>query len=570
MADILKTNVCCFDLTQECLDYLKSLELNVYEGTLGSVFTINWGHQNYGTKPVLTDIDIPVNLHEYHVFIHDMENPHVREYKASDHYISHVESDSERHLECRYPVNTLDLRPFGTHRLANRFHDIARERRIEILFVGRENIVEYWSNVIRGVDPRKAGTYVSLDEWNLVTGKEKSGNRVLLEDNNISKMLFDGRLNNVNYLRVFTLPQEYDGDERIMDKHFMSLLSNESGECISYVYFYSEDYVKFVLPQVEDKAGLLKDLFERVIFRLLSSFFPDVEAREWIHNDFYQLPEEREVQLKIEAKRKEYEQEITKLEEEATVIRERTLPLKQLLTESGSTLVAAIKSFLEWLDFENVIDKDETLKEGELKEEDLCFDYGGNHIFMEVKGINGTSTDAECSQIDKIVSRRMRQLDSTNVHGVYVVNHQRNVEPLKRQLPPFNENQIKDAVSLSRTLVYTVQLFSLYSDVENGYITKEQAREHLLQEGLADFHSHLTSLGTPYDYYQDYTVICLDLHNTQVSVGDRLYYKDSLQRLVELRVESLQQVKKSLDTINNGKIGVKVNQKVPRNKEIFK
>ena len=218
MAEILKTNICCLDLAKECLDYLKSLDLNVYEGTLGSVFSVEWGHTNYGSKPILIDINIPDNLHEYHVFIHDMENPHVREYKADEHFITHVENDEVRHLECRWPVNTLDLRPFGTHKLANRFRDIARERRIEILFVGRENIVEYWSNVIRGGDHRIAGTYESLNEWNLVEGKEKHGNRVLLEDNNISKMLFDGYLNNVNYLRVFSLPQEYDGDEKITDK----------------------------------------------------------------------------------------------------------------------------------------------------------------------------------------------------------------------------------------------------------------------------------------------------------------------------------------------------------------
>ena len=569
MAEILKTNVCCLDLTQECLDYLKSLDLNVFEGTLGSVFTVKWGHTTYGAKPVLIDINIPVNLHEYHVFIHDMENPHVREYKADEHYISRVENDGERHLECRYPVNTLDLRPFGTHRLANRFHDNSGERRIEILFVGNENTVEYYSNVIGGGNPRNAGTFSSIENWNLVAGKEKLGNRVKLEDADISKTLFDTRLNNVRYYRVFTLPTEIVNKERVTNKHFLPLLNNESGECVSYVYYYSEDYVKFVLPQVEDKVGLLKDLFERVLFRIFSSYFPDVEARNWIHNELYQLHDEQEIQRKIETKREECEQEITKLEKEAKAIRDKNLPLKQLLTESGSTLVSAVKNFLEWLGFENVIDKDETLKEGELKEEDLCFEYEGTHILMEVKGIKHTSTDSECSQVDKIVNRRMRELKTTNVHGVYMVNHQRNVEPLKRQLPPFNENQIKDAENQFRTLVYTTQLFALHSDIENGYITKEQARKSLLLEGLANFHSHLMPLGVPYNYFQNDTVICLDLHNMQVSVGNMLYYADALQRLVGLKVVSIKQDKQSYETVTDGKTGIKVDKKVPRNREIF-
>lgn len=571
MPEILKTNVCCLDLTDECLDYLKSLDLNVYEGSLGSVFTVKWGHNRYrSAKPLLIDVNIPENLHEYHVILHDMDNPNVREYKTDEHLINHVESYEQRHLECRQPVNTLDLRPFGTKRLYDRFRENSRGRRIEILFVGHENSVEYYSNIVDGTHPNNMGTLSNIEGWNLVSGKEKSGKRVQLEDNNVSRNLFEGRINQVKYCRVFSLPTEMNGEELVTDRRYMSLLCNEGDECVSYLFYYSHDYIQFVLPQVEDKAGVLKDLFENVLFRFFSDYFPDIEARSWIHSVAYQLPEELKIQQCIQNKREEYEREIAMMEDEARTISDKNHHLKQLLTESGRPLVEAVKSFLEWLGFENVIDKDDTLREGELKEEDLCFEYEGTHIYMEVKGINGTSTDAECSQVDKIVNRRMRELKTTDVHGVYVVNHQRNMEPLKRQMPPFNENQIKDAENQSRTLLYTTELFALHSDIENGYITKEQARKDLLHVGLAQFHTCLESLGTPYTYYKEDTVICIDLHNTQISVGDTLYYKDSLQRLVGLNVEGLQQNKQSVDTVSNGKTGIKVDKKVPRNREIFR
>lgn len=571
MAEIQKTNVCCLDLTQECVDYIKSLDLNVYVGTLGSVLSIHWGRNTYrGTKPVLIDIDIPVNLHEYHVFIHDMENPHIREYKTPEHYIKEINSEELRLIECRQPVNMLDLRPFGTYRLASRFKEIIGERRIEILFVGGENVVDYYSNVINGNDSRNIGEISNIENWNLVSGKEKHGQRVKLEDNSVSKRLFDGRLNNTKYYRVFYLPTRVVDEEKVTDEHYVSLLSNESGECVSYIYYCSDDYVKFVLPQVENKVGLLKELFENCLFKIFSDYFPDVEARNWIYSEAYLLPDEKEIEHRIENKREEYEKAIADLEEQAKTIREEKGHLKQLLTESGSTLVTAVKNFLEWLGFENVIDKDDTLKGGELKEEDLCFKYEGNHIYMEVKGINGTSTDAECSQIDKVVNRRMRELKTTDVHGVYVVNHQRNVEPLKRQTPPFNETQIKDAENQSRTLVYTAQLYALYFDIENGYITKEQARKALLKTGLAQLHSHMTSLGIPYNYFKDDTVICLNLHNTQICVGDTLYFEDSLQRLVGRKVMSIEQEKNSVDKVKNGETGILLDEKIPRNREIFK
>jgi hypothetical protein len=569
MADIQKTNVCCLDLTKECIDYLQSMDLDVYEGSLGSVFSIKWVHNLNSGRTVLLDVDIPVNLHEYHVFIHDMENPQHREYNSDDHKVKDISSTDSRHLECFHPINTLDLRPFGLNRLNSRFREECSHKRIEIIFVGRENEVTYQSNDNTGYDSRTVGTFSNIDGWNFVNGKEKLGKRVRCVDNWASKTLFEGRINNVKYYREFFLPTKYDGEERVVDEDFLPLLCNEEGGCVSYVYTDSENYAMFVLPQVDDKAGLLKELFEKIIFRYFSEYFPDIEARNWIHGENYLMPDELEIQRRIEAKREELENEIEKLEQDASIIREQNNYLKQLLTESGGNLVTAVKTFLEWLGFENVIDKDDTLKEGDLKEEDLCFDYEGTHVIVGVKGINGTSTDKECAQIDKIVSRRMRQLKTTDVHGIYIVNNQRNVEPLKRMTPPFNDNQINDAKGECRTMVYSTQLFALYSDIENGYLSKESARSCFMQLGLVDFHVGLTSLGVPYNYHHDETVICLELNGVEVSVGDLIFYRDPLNRLVGCKVESIELDKEPLDSASSGRVGIKVDHKVPRNKELF-
>ena len=159
---------------------------------------------------------------------------------------------------------------------------------------------------------------------------------------------------------------------------------------------------------------------------------------------------------------------------------------------------------------------------------------------------------------------------TTDDHGVYIVNNQKNVEPLNRQMPPFNENQISDAENLDRTMIYTAQLYALFSDIENGYVTKEEARECFLKSGLANFHSNLTSLGMPYEYFQKDTVVCLELDGIQISVGDTLYYKDSLNKLVGCKVVSIQQDKQFISTASTGKVGIKMNKKVQRNRELYK
>ena len=219
-------------------------------------------------------MDYPANLHEYHVFVHDMENPHKREYKSEEHQIKDIDSGENRHLKCLPPVTIYDLRPYGSHRLSHVFQKLKKHRKLEVIFVGHENRVEYVSNAISVHDSRHIGPLSNLEGWNLLNGVEKFGRRVKLEEHAVFKAMFEGYQNQVKYNRVFFFPTVWQGEKRVPDEHFMSLLKNENGECISYLYYLSDDYVQFVLPQVEDKAALLKDLFENVLFWFFSEFFP--------------------------------------------------------------------------------------------------------------------------------------------------------------------------------------------------------------------------------------------------------------------------------------------------------
>lgn len=568
MEEVLKTNVCCIDLRQDCIDYLKGLGLAVFEGSFGSVLSFEWD-SFFTSKYVLSDVNLPNNMHEYHVYVGDTDNATRREYRDDEHQINKIADPEKCFLTCERPINLLDLRPYGSRMLWNYFKTQNKQKIIKIVFLGEYNSVTYTASKVSYHSPKNIGTYCNYDAWALLYGDRKIGSRAVFEDNKLSRMLYEGRLNGLMYYHTFKTPYVGDWENQKQDPHFLSLLKNEDGECISYLYYTDNKSLFVVLPQVEDKAALLKTLFENILFSLFSDYFPDIEAKKWIHNVAYELPEEQAIREKIAQKREEYEKEIAGLEAQAVEESKKNEFLKHLLIGTGGQLVKAVKTYLEWLGFTNVIDKDETLKGGEIKEEDLDLDYNGQLVLIEVKGINGTSTDGECSQIDKIVNRRMRQLDTTKVHGIYIVNNQKNVEPLKRAIPPFNETQIKDAENQSRTMVYTIQLFSLYSDVINGYITKEEARNSFMRPGLANFHSKLLSLGVPYDYYQKDTIVCLDLNGVQVSVGDTLYYMDALNKLIGYKVEEIQQDKQSISTAATGKVGIKLETKVPRNREIF-
>ena len=156
-----------------------------------------------------------------------------------------------------------------------------------------------------------------------------------------------------------------------------------------------------------------------------------------------------------------------------------------------------------------------------------------------------------------------------DVMAHYVVNHQRGIEPTSRQIPPFTDTQIQDAINDERGLIYTYQLFNLFFDIENKYITKDEACECFKQTGLVDFYSMFIKLGKPYQYYQDNKVICLAINDTQVKVGDLFYYEDQHGRLHGTKVVDIQENKKSLSEVSNGRIGFCLSEAVPRNKEIM-
>lgn len=98
------------------------------------------------------------------------------------------------------------------------------------------------------------------------------------------------------------------------------------------------------------------------------------------------------------------------------IIKMKNVKLRNLLKESGDELVFSVKWFLEYIGFENIVNPDDDVDEeaGELFEEDLNFKYEGLSFILEVKGIGGTSTDAQCSQISKIELRRRRQYSEKN------------------------------------------------------------------------------------------------------------------------------------------------------------
>ena len=563
------TRVLSIDMGQEVVDFLRKENLETYDGTFGPFVDARNVDSYWDRLPIYLEHNLPNNLHEYSVVIEDLgfERKTIP-YDLGQIHKQKVIADTDssfKSLCLVNPINIFDPVPFCCFLLKSKF-ETKKGKLIEIIFQAQKYEVRY-SGIRFSNNTHNIGVFSNYQNIVDFTQKSLSGDRVkLVNEYRLSEILFSGLENQLSYSQTFFHPSipkngSYDTEP---NPHFIPLLLNEQGDIISYVYIKNET-LTFVLPQIENKVVLLERLFTNCLYRNFSELFPLQTKNTWQTKKEYELPEIVQLCQEKEEARQIYENTIVQKDKSIAEIREKYDFLYSMLTESGEVLVKKVKQFLEWLGFENVVSMDETVKEGDDFQEDLQIHLAENELLIiEVKGLYGTSKDNECSQISKIELRRIHERKYSNVHSLYIVNNERGKEPLKRQMPPFTEAQIKDAEFAHRAMAYTYQLFNLYFEIETGIISKEEARKAFFQNGLVDFHTNFKSLGTPYNYFKNNKVACIELHDTILSVGDKVYFEDDRKRLNVVEIVNIQVDRQNTQTARDGKVGIEFNMKVPK------
>lgn len=563
------TRVLSIDMGQEVVDFLRKENLETYDGTFGPLVDARNVDYCWDRLPIYLEQDLPDNLHEYSVVIEDLgferkTIPYDLEQVDKQKAIADTDS-SFKSLCLAKPINVFDPVPFCCFLLKSNF-ETKKGELIKIIFQAPKYEVPY-SGIRMSNNIHSIGVFSNYQNILDFTQKSLSGDRVkLVNEYRLSEILFSGLENQLSYSQTFfhpSIPKNgiYDTEP---NPHFIPLLLNEQGDIISYIYF-EKKTCTFVLPQIENKVVLLERLFTNYLYRNFSELFPLQTKNTWLTKKEYELPEIVQLCEEKEEARQIYENTIEQKDKSIAEIRKKYNFLYAMLTETGDSLVNNVKQYLEWLGFDNVQSMDEEVKEGEDFQEDLQIHLANNELLIiEVKGLYGTSKDNECSQISKIELRRIHERKYSNVYALYIVNNERGKEPLKRQMPPFTETQIKDAEFAHRAMAYTYQLFNLYFEIETGIISKEEARNALFQNGLVDFRSNFKSIGKPYDYFKNNKVACIELHDTILSVGDKVYFEDDRKRLNVVEIVNIQVDRQNKQVVKDGKVGIEFTMKIPK------
>ncbi|GAB2891107.1 hypothetical protein ACCI51_03050 [Microbulbifer echini] len=557
-----------FDFDDTVIEKLNKLRINSQKGSFGAAVNVN--NKQHEKKYLKLNNDYPENLHEFDIVMLDLTNSHSKNYVSSQHQLTGLSGNSAHALLSTYPEQVFDPRPLSINIVSEHLSDIFDKKSFVIAFCGKENIADYQFVEITEHGAKITG-HEKVSNFTIYKDfpryKSRNGKKVKLpEQESTLSPLFLKHLKNINFETIFHHPTVWKDGKPKLANNFFPLLVNERDEIVSYAHFIEESIV-LIFPDIKDKPNFVSELFKSYLPEIKPEIFPFHGEFKWLNSGDYPLPGETELlqeRVKLEEK---FNQDIAENEKQLDSLKVKYKFLSDLITETGEALVSSVEEYLKWLGFESVINLDDT--NPDLLEEDIQVDCKDRFLIVEIKGIGGTSTDKDCSQISKIKYRRAEQRGKFDVFGLYIVNHQRYFPPKARTNPPFTKDQIKDADHDSRGLITTYDLYKAYFLIEKGILQKSEVRESLFKTGLITLEPKgITSIGVPHELFSNGLVAIVNLNNTEIVVGDILIVK-SQGEYTNAMILSLHVDDKQVNSCKSGEVGIKLDQKLRRNSELF-
>jgi hypothetical protein len=559
------------DIDTNAEEALTTAGFNCIAGSLGSL--INLPNAQFQDRCVCrVRLDIPPNLHEFDIIVIDLKDREPIDYDESRHNPPGGKSTRQLLFYCEFPQTIFDPRPFAGFLIHPTIQEIQRKESIVLVFATARDEFTYHSVrvTLNSYVPEDSFKY---DNFSFLPSRPATDNKIGLEtkvvrgENNEFRYFLQKHNDEFVYKIIFHHPEEWNGSQMVKSPNFFPLIVNSADEIVSYAEIDGSS-ILFMLPQLEDKSLFLLELFQEHLPTIIPRLFPFSSRFAWLNDEEYLLPNEAKLLTEKRLLEQEYSERIETKEREIEDNYQQYKFLHDLLTETGAKLVKAVEQFFHWLGFDNVVNCDEAYPGR--NEEDLRVSLDNGLLVVEVKGIGGTSKDEDCSQISKIRYRRVKERDSLDVFALYIVNHQRYLPPENRSNPPFTGTQIEDAKNDERGLLTTYDLFKLYFDVSSGFITKEDARESLLDFGLVAFRpSNSVLIGRPLEIHYNGTVGIFLLQDVTIRSGEELLVREDGQyRKVE--VIGLQDRDRDVAEASEGEIGIRFSDKISQKSELWK
>lgn len=560
--------VCLVDMESSVSDLLKKRLYDCTPATLGAY--VNAPKSRSGMQNFIVPLtSLPPNLHEYEVVVIDLAAKERVELSEATADLKNVSGKSTYALLSVYPEQVFNSKAFGAKKFSNEISEMLEKESILIVFASENenvvyDIVEIGNHGNSVVDQSHCNTLRLCD--GIGEFKNKHGRKMALaEPSSRFSSLLGKYLNGAEYDVVFPHQKTWENGQYVASSEFHPLLVNDVGEIVAYATSVGQGFL-FVLPQIKNKAEFLEEFFDSLA-EVFPKIFPYNGLFSWLNDGSYPLPGEQDLLNQRKIIEEKYKADILDNATAAASLKEEFKFLRDMLSESGESLVEALQEYFRWLGFSSVKSMDE--HSTDVLEEDIQVELENGILIIEVKGIGGTSKDKECAQISKIKHRRMEERQAFDVSALYVVNHQRYISPRNRINPPFTANQIKDAQLDKRGLVTTFQLYNAYFDIISGLFTKENIRNQLLTFGLVEFSPpELLEVGVVEEVFKNGTIAILNLSGQRITKGTKLLAKKN-GSYTSTRIIGLQINNVHVDEAENGEVGVELDDAIKKGSNIF-
>lgn len=560
-----KPKILLVDLDADCTESLRSAGYNVRSGSFGAPYPVK---PSDGAVRVVDNSDLP-NFEEQEIVIADLQDPPTLN-EAPPGPRTH---ESEASWWAQASMGSINPRPIAIGRVANPGLRIYRHGGLFIFFAAPRSSLRFGAGQIQ--HRRLVASWSEYDNWGILPVLHKSmievspmtGEEILVSGKNTLSQLLSVHAPHASYTCVF------DRTFRLEREHWYPIARNKFHQTVSALITPPEAVGWIILlPRIVDKAEFIRDLIAEVLPSLAPKLFPHSTLMSWKKEAQYELPMVRRLHARIEAIRCEANDAIASIDEEVQQERDRFAFLYDILSETGTALVHAVKQSIEALGFHDVVEMDRELQEGDekgQKREDLQLRDRSPLLLVEVKGIDGLPREAAALQSWKYIAPRMKQLDRTDVRALSIINHQRNLPPLDRQnAMPFQGDVIENAEQHGFGLLTTWDLHRL----ARSYILNDwkpaDVQELLYQVGrVVPVPTHYHALGVVEKHWPTPNAVSIRLEGDRLRLHDRIALELPVH-FEELQVDSMQLDDIAVETAQKGDvIGVKLASDLGRIRE---
>lgn len=552
-----QTEICALNIDDDVLKNLSTNGIHAYNGTIGYLTKLVYG--NKSTTTCLPNYDFPDNFHEYQIAIIDLTNESRIPYSADQHQHKDTVTSDHLYFSCEYPQDLFDPRPFSLSLLKEHFEENLKRGFLIIVFCSANSAIKYKSTkgTLFQVKP-----YVFTYHTPYTTNRRGKKTKIPREDGDIYNFLKKYN-DQFNYEVIFDHPDRSLEGRSVPDREFTPLVLT-SEDKIAGISWNTEKSGIFFFPNLDNKAKFLEEFLIEVAPTLFPHLFPDIVKDKWLEEERYHLPNQNRLVTEKQQLKKDYDIVLAAKNKEIADNTTKYEFLTNMITKTGNELVESVIQFLFWIGFDKAVDADKKRKKA-LKEEDINIETQEGLIVIEVKGIGGTPSDTDCSQIGKVRTRRQKERNSFKVFGHFIINHERHKPAATRFNPPFSPEQFQDAEYDTRGLITTWQLFNVYMAIEKGILTKSQVRSCFYMHGYIDFiPKTMIKLGVAAEILPKITVIIIHLDgSTKLEPNDKLLYKQDGE-FKTVTIKSLRANDQPVQEATKGEFGIKLSDAIPK------